>query len=232
MPKTSLAKIQPIVTLTQVDKIEKALQEYFRKENFAPGDSIPKEVELAEAMGVSRTAIREAISRFKTLGIIESRKNRGMVITKPDVFNNMQRVLDSQLLDGHTMQEIFEMRLVLEMGIIYLLFLRKTVDSLLDLQSIVNKEEKTKNKSERLKLDVEFHSTLYKISGNETIHRFQKMLLPIFDYVDNQLHVPKQVENSNFVSHKVLLDTLKNGTPDQFRVKMRQHLMNYFQKLQ
>lgn len=232
MPKTSLAKIQPIVTLTQVDKIEKALQEYFRKENFAPGDSIPKEVELAEAMGVSRTAIREAISRFKTLGIIESRKNRGMVITKPDVFNNMQRVLDSQLLDGHTMQEIFEMRLVLEMGIIDLLFLRKTVDSLLDLQSIVNKEEKTKNKSERLKLDVEFHSTLYKISGNETIHRFQKMLLPIFDYVDNQLHVPKQVENSNFVSHKVLLDTLKNGTPDQFRVKMRQHLMNYFQKLQ
>lgn len=155
-----------------------------------------------------------------------------MVITKPDVFNNMQRVLDSQLLDGHTMQEIFEMRLVLEMGIIDLLFLRKTGDSLSDLQEIVDKEEKTKSKADRLKLDVEFHSTLYKISGNETIHRFQKMLLPIFDYVDNQLHVPKQVENSNFVSHKVLLETLKNGTPDQFRVKMRQHLMNYFQKLQ
>src|SRR5689334_2128857 len=103
MPKTSLSKIEPIITLTQVDKIEKTLQEYFRREKLSPGDVIPKELELAEAMGVSRTAIREALSRFKTLGIIESRKNRGMIIAKPDILNNMQRVLDVQLLDGSTM---------------------------------------------------------------------------------------------------------------------------------
>ncbi|CAL1519382.1 FCD domain-containing protein [Chitinophaga sp. MM2321] len=230
MPKTSISKLQPIVTLTQVDKIEKALQEYFRKENFLPGDAIPKEMELAAAMGVSRTAIREAISRFKTLGIIDSRKNRGMIIARPDVFNNMQRVLDSQLLDGDTMQEIFEMRLVLEMGICDLLFLRKTDESLEKLQEIVNKEEKTKNKIERLKYDVEFHSMLYKISGNTTIQRFQKMLLPIFDYVDNGLHVPK-VEYPTYVSHKTLLETLRNGTPELFRNKMRLHLINYFEKV-
>jgi len=70
----SLKKLRPVETLTQVDKIELSLEEYFRTENFGPGDSIPKEVDLAEAMGVSRTAIREAISRFRMLGIIESRK--------------------------------------------------------------------------------------------------------------------------------------------------------------
>ena len=231
MSKISLTKLQPVESMTQVDKIEMNLREYFRKENFLPGDPIPKEVELAKAMGVSRTAIREAISRFRTLGIIESRKNRGMVITKPDVLNNMQRLLDSQFLDADTMQEIFEMRLVLEMGICDLLFLRKTKESLDKLKAIVDKEEKTSNKIERLKFDVEFHSMLYKISGNTTIQRFQKMLLPIFDYVDNGLHVPSQVENSNFVSHRVLLNTLIDGTPELFRTKMRQHLINYFEKI-
>lgn len=226
--KSSLSKLQPITTLTQVDKIEKTLQEYFRKENFLPGDSIPKEIELAQALGVSRTAIREALSRFKTLGIIESRKNRGMTISKPDVFNNMKRVMDSQLLDSGTLQEIFEMRLVLEMGICDLLFARKDDEKMAMLEEIVDTEEKSRNKNDRLKLDVDFHSMLYKISGNNTILRFQKILLPVFDYVYNSLHVPSQIENENFVSHRVLLETLKNGTPETFRNKMKMHLMNYF----
>lgn len=227
----TLAKLRPVENLSQVDKIEITLQEYFRNENFLPGDPIPKELELAKAMGVSRTAIREAISRFKILGIIESRKNRGMVITRPDILNNMQRVLDSQLLDGDTMKDIFEMRLVLEIGIADLLYLRKTPESIAKLEEIVDKEEQTKNKIEKLKFDVEFHSMLYKISGNDTIQRFQKMLLPIFDYVDNGLHIPSQEQNANFVSHRVLLNTLKKGTPEEFRKKMRDHLRNYFEKV-
>lgn len=226
-----MSKLPRIENLSQVDRIEISLQEYLRNENFLPGDPLPTETELANAMGVSRTAIREAVSRFKILGIIESRKNRGMVITRPDILNNMQRVLNSRLLDGETMNEIFEMRLVLEMGICELLFLRKTEESVAKLEDIVEREERTTAKSEKLKSDVEFHSMLYEISGNNTIQRFQRMLLPIFDYVDNSLHVPRQTENENFVSHRVLLNTLKNGTAEEFRNKMRAHLMSYFEKI-
>lgn len=226
--KTSLSNLQPIPTQTQVDKIENSLQEYFRKENYLPGDPIPKEIELAQALGVSRTAIREALARFKTLGIIESKKSKGLIISKPDVFNNMKRVMDSQLLDNDTLQEVFEMRLVLEMGICDLLFIRKDDEKLAKLAEIVENEEKTLDKNDKLKYDIEFHSMLYKISGNKTILRFQKILLPVFDYVYNKLHVPGQVENENFVSHRVLLDTLRHGTPEIFRNKMKMHLLNYF----
>ncbi|WP_262249216.1 FadR/GntR family transcriptional regulator [Parapedobacter soli] len=227
----TLSKLKPIENLSQVDKIEITLQEYFRNENFMPGDSIPKEVELADAMGVSRTAIREALTRFKLLGIIESKKNRGMIITQPDILGNMQRVLNSRLLDSETMNEIFEMRLVLEMGICELLFLKKNPGNLDVLEQIVLTEEKSTSKQEKLKCDVDFHSTLYKISGNKTIQRFQRMLLPIFDYVDNRLQVSKQQENASFVSHRVLLNTLRDGDVHDFRNKMHHHLMSYFEKI-
>jgi DNA-binding FadR family transcriptional regulator len=227
----AVSKIRPVENLTQVDKIEISLQEYFKSENFAPGDAIPKETELAQAMRVSRTAIREALSRFKILGIIESRKNRGMIITRPDILNNMQRVMDPKLLDGETMKEIFEMRLVIEMGLADILFLRKTEASLIKLEQIVEMEEKTNNKIERLKYDVEFHSMLYEISQNETIQRFQKMLLPIFEYVNSGLHVKSQVQDKEYASHRVLINVLKNGTPEEFRNKMRKHLYNYFEKI-
>lgn len=227
----TLSKLKPIENLSQVDKIEITLQEYFRNENFMPGDAIPKEVELADAMGVSRTAIREALTRFKLLGIIESKKNRGMIITQPDILGNMQRVLNSRLLDSETMNEIFEMRLVLEMGICELLFLKKNPSNLDVLEQIVLTEEKSTSKQEKLKCDVDFHSTLYKISGNKTIQRFQRMLLPIFDYVDNRLHVSKQQENASFVSHRILLNTLRDGDVHDFRNKMHHHLMSYFEKI-
>lgn len=230
----SLTKIRQVDTLTQVDKIEISLGEYFKTENFGPGDAIPKEIELAQAMGVSRTSIREAISRFKTLGIIEARKNRGMVITRPDVLSNMQKVMNPKLLDGDTMKEIFEMRLVIEMGMGDILFLRKTEAGLAKLEEIVEKEEATNNRLDKLKYDVEFHSMLYKMSGNKTILRFQKMLLPIFDYVDKGLNVKQQKkkqEEGKAITHRMLLEELRNGTPEEFRNKMHTHLSYYFQKL-
>lgn len=227
-----ISRLNPVSELSQVDKIERKLEEFFRAENFAPGDSIPKEMDLAEAMGVSRTAIREAISRFRMLGIIESRKNRGMIITRPDFLGNMHRVMNPKLLDGETMKEIFEMRLVIEMGIGDLLFLRKTEESLEKLEKIVLNEEQTNNRIDRLKYDVEFHSMLYKISGNKTIMRFQKMLLPIFDYVDSGLN-PKQrnMKKAGSISHRDLLDELRNGNPEGFRIKMHTHLLYYLQKI-
>ena len=233
----SLEKLRPIGNLSQVDKIEMSLQEFFRSENFLPGDSLPKEMELADAMGVSRTAIREALSRFRTLGIIESKKNRGMVITRPDLFNNMERVLHPQLLDDETMNEIFEFRLVIEVGLGDVLFLRKDKVKLDQLEKIVINGEKATKNIDIVNNDVEFHSMLYKISENNTIVRFQKILLPIFNYVYQNLVKNKGIsmgnlpENISPVSHRDLLNTLKTGTPDEFRNKMHTHLMVYFKSL-
>lgn len=226
-----LDKLNPIENQTQVDKIEMSLQEFFRNGSFEPGDPIPKEMELAEALGVSRTSIREALSRFKTLGIIESKKNRGMIITHPDILYNMQRVMDLKLLDRGTMKDIFELRLVLEIGIADLLFLRKTKEDLKELEEIVEKDENSKSKMEFRQHDIEFHSMLYKISGNETIQRFQKILLPIFEYVDNGLYEINPDKTTGYVYHRGLLETLKDGTPEGFRNNMRKHLMQYFNKL-
>ena len=155
-----------------------------------------------------------------------------MIITRPDFLVNMHRVMDPKLLDGETMKEIFEMRLVIEIGIGDLLFLRKTAESLLKLEEIVLNEEKTNNRIDRLKYDVEFHSMLYKISGNKTILRFQKMLLPIFDYVDSGLSsTQRNMKKAGSISHRDLLDELRTGSPEGFRTKMHTHLLCYLQKI-
>lgn len=228
-----LTKLRPIDTLTQVDKIEQRLEEYLKNEHFSPGDSLPKETEIAKALGVSRTAVREALSRFRTLGIIESRKNRGMVITRPDVLNNFQRVMDPKLLDGETMKDIFELRLVIELGLADFLFLRKCDDDIKKLEEITTREDAISNRIEKSRLDVEFHSLLYRMSGNDTILRFQKMLIPIFEFVNNIPSAGQPLTPGKaYATHHDLIEELKSGTADGFRQKMRYHLEPYFEKVE
>ena len=66
--------------------------------------------------------------------------------------------MDPQLLVGGTMKEIFEMRLVIEMGLADILFLRKTESGLNKLEQIVEQEEKTESKNDLIKYDIEFHN--------------------------------------------------------------------------
>ena len=89
-------KIKPVDTLSLVDKVELRLMEFFSENQVKPGDSIPKEMEFAESLGVSRTVIREAFLRLRALGLIESKKHRGMIFTQPDVLNGFAKVLGSQ----------------------------------------------------------------------------------------------------------------------------------------
>ena len=60
--------------VTLVDQVEQSLIDYFKEKGLRPGDSLPNELELAETLGVARSVVREALSRFKMMGMIEKVK--------------------------------------------------------------------------------------------------------------------------------------------------------------
>ena len=68
-------------TSSLVDRVEGNLVALLQNRKLKVGDAIPKEIELAETLGVSRTVIREALSRLKMMGLIETKKkNRQLII--------------------------------------------------------------------------------------------------------------------------------------------------------
>src|SRR5690606_14861410 len=125
--------LKPIAVDTRADLVEKQLREYFDRKGLKVGDTLPTEMELSEALNVSRNILREGLSRLRMLGFIESRKKRGMILTSPDILGSFERVLNLQLMDKETLKNLFELRLVLESGLADLLFLRKTDQDILEL---------------------------------------------------------------------------------------------------
>lgn len=228
-------KIQPLVTESLVDKVETRLLQFFKENELKPGDAIPKEMEFAESLGVSRTVVREALLRLRTLGLIDSKKRRGMILTQPDIINNFSRILDPLLLGEDTLRQLFELRLIMEMGMADFLFENRQEEDLLELEEIVSAEERAQPGRIRFSLDREiaFHGKLYRMSRNDTLQQFQTLLLPVFNYVyqqETERQTPERYHYStgSFVTHRMLLEVLKDGTPQQFREKMRQHLEPHF----
>ncbi|MCB0709663.1 MAG: FCD domain-containing protein, partial [Chitinophagaceae bacterium] len=79
--------------------------------------------------------------------------------------------------------------------------------------------------------EIAFHGKLYEITGNETLKKFQSLLLPVFDYVHNSGLLKQQSKLKTFVSHGGLVEILEKGTPEEFRNGMRSHLENHFVRL-
>lgn len=219
-------------TSSLVDKVEANLVELLQSQKLKVGDSIPKEIELAETLGVSRTVIREALLRLRLMGLIESKKKKGAVITNPDLFGIMSKSMNPHILDQETLKEIFELRLVLEIGMGDLLFQRITKEDIEELRKIVSNEPgAAQYHLFNIEHEIAFHGKLYEITGNNTMKKFQKLLLPVFDYVHNSGLLKKQALLKTFVSHNDLVDILETGDAKKFRDGMRSHLENHFARL-
>ncbi|PTN06308.1 FadR/GntR family transcriptional regulator [Mangrovibacterium marinum] len=223
---------ETIDTRSLVDKVEMQLIQFFTLKKLQPGDVIPKELELAAAMGVSRTVIRESLNRLKTMGMIESIKHKGTIIKSPNLSSLLQKSMIPHILDNATLKDVFELRLVLEIGIADLIFAHKTEEDLEELAQIVEQEP---DFSDDVLFDVEheikFHRKLYEMTQNETLRNFQNILLPVFNYVYESGLLYKPVKNKRYVSHKGLVEIIRNGKASEYRKAMRKHLANHFQRI-
>ena len=229
MALTNLSvELKRIDQRTMADLVELQLRDYLRKKSFKPGDPLPSEQQLADSLGVSRNVVREALSRLRMLGIVETKKKRGMLLSRPDILGSFERVLDPLIMDTGTLQDLFELRLTLEVGLADILYKRKTAKDVAELEAIAVRQQVTVGKpSWRIKHEIAFHGKLYQMTGNDTMQRFQHMLLPIFGYVIEL----EKVYTPASVSHITLVEILKNGSKEKFRQGMYQHLKHHFDRI-
>ncbi len=222
--------LEPIPSRNMTDQVEERLLKYFMQKGFKTGQPIPKEQELAASLNVSRNILREAISRLRMLGIIESKKRRGMILAEPDIMSGLERILDSKmLLSKSVLKQLFELRLAIEIGMADLLFLRKNEEDLMRLEKIVAEEKvKAVTDKDHVKYEIAFHGTLYHMAGNETLYKFQKMLVYLFEYALEEMEQFEEGKRHGSIDHGDLIKILRKGDPDKFRIAMKKHLDPYF----
>jgi len=220
--------------VTLVDQVEDKLLGYFKANNLGPGDPIPKELELAEALGVGRSVLREALSRLRMLGLIETRTRRGMLLAEPSLLRGMKRIVEPNMLSDKTLFNILGFRVALEIGMSEMIFQNLNKKHIEDLDDIVKRGVVKKYSEYTPVNEYEFHTKLYEITGNSTIMEFQAIIRPVSVFLKDRfqdyfLPINKELSKSGkLVSHKYLLDFLKKGDKEGFRKGMIDHFSPYY----
>jgi DNA-binding FadR family transcriptional regulator len=108
-------KPQKLAPPSLPDEIARCLHEEIRKNVLKPGDRLPTKQQLSRAFGVSRPVVREAISRLRYDGIVESFQGRG-VFVKGGADGMSFRIDDPDLGDQQELEHILELLVTVEVA--------------------------------------------------------------------------------------------------------------------
>ena len=121
--------------------IQEQLKLYIIENGMKSGDPFSTEHELAEKLGISRTAIREALKKLETLGIIEVRPGVGRFIREFN-FEAILKGLPYNLeMDIKNFQEVLGVRFCLESWFIAKDINKFTIENIDELKEILKKLE-------------------------------------------------------------------------------------------
>jgi GntR family transcriptional regulator, transcriptional repressor for pyruvate dehydrogenase complex len=145
----------------------------------SPGAKLPPERELAAAFGVARSSLRPALKVLEIMGVITQKVGDGSYLNK-DASSVLSVPMEFLfLLDDTTLQELSEMRLMMEPGLAAKAAERANAQHIALLrQSIVDLEHSKDDRVRLVASDLLFHRAIFQASGNRlagrlfhTIHR-------------------------------------------------------------
>lgn len=213
--------------LNLVETTQQQLLDYINENRLKVNDTLPKENELADILGVSRVVIREALSSLRSLGFVETKKRKGTIIVSPKPFDIMEVIVSSGALSKSSIKDLYELRLMLEIGAADFIFENKTDEYMNQLLSLVEEEESCDDLAKLVDIDIQFHTVLYRMANSKSLSNFLNLLGKIFAlYPHNR---PSNWRQQEIMSHRSLYYILKTGTPELFRSAMRLHLTYQFQ---
>lgn len=135
-----------------------------------PGDRLPKEVDLAERLGLSRNSLREAVKALSIIRVLDVRQGDGTYVTSLD--SNLLLESLSFVVDFHrddTVLEFLEVRRILEPAATALAADRMTPGQIQALRRILAGLGPDPSVEALVANDLDFHRQIAAGSGNTAL---------------------------------------------------------------
>lgn len=211
----SRLKIKTDLSATRLmsEEIADILRENIISENINPGEKV-NEYQVAKLLNISRPPIREAFRLLAAEGLITLVPRKGAFVSKLSV----QEV--KEIYEMKSMMESFAIRLAIP------IIDEKEVSELDSINNLMEEKIKQNNFKAILKLNVEFHREMIKMSENEKLaHFYESIVLPIRRYQRIGLSAPTSWEVS-LKEHKGIVQAIKSKNIVLAERLTREHTMS------
>lgn len=209
-----------------------SLGERIRAGRWATGEKLPTEAEIMVEFAVSRTVVREAISRLQQAGWVETRHGVGTFVagradTEPF------RIDPDQLATLHDVIAVLELRIAVEIEAAGLAAQRRTEDNLRALRVALDAFGRAVEAGESaVEADFAFHHEIARATQNA---HFAGLLATLGSRIIPRARLdpadalsPERLAYLRRVhgEHENILDAISAGDADAARAAARTHLVN------
>lgn len=167
------------------EEVAEALHEAIRNGQLKPGDKLNSVEQLAENFQVGRSAIREALSALKAMGLIEMRQGEGTYVRQFDAENLRFPLSTAMLMNKEDVKNLLEVRKIIEVGAAAVAASKRNAENLEKMKAALD-AMKISYGNEELgeKYDMEFHLALAAASQNSLL---TNLLLHVSDLMQETM---------------------------------------------
>jgi DNA-binding FadR family transcriptional regulator len=203
--------------------VQEAIREYILANELRPGDMLPPETDLGRQLGVSRTSVREAVKALESLGLLEVRRGSGLIVREFSL-----RALLENLSYGHfgldELDEILEIRRVLESGLVEEAMTRMSDATLDDLRRVVAEMgRKAELGRPFFTEDRRFHQLLFTPLGNSTLLKLLDVFWLTFSKAATHADLEDRAPDRTYRDHVAILDAIAAHDVEGARRALYQH---------
>ncbi|MDD4345805.1 MAG: FadR/GntR family transcriptional regulator [Desulfitobacteriaceae bacterium] len=162
------------------------LKEIILSGRFKEGDYLPSQLELAQELGISRSALRGAILLLRKMGVVEVTPGIGTIIRSVTFPANSRSVLQDTHDYKDQILELLEFRISIEIEAAGLAAERATNEQIIKLREAYEYlVTVTRNGYKGTEADLNFHLVLVEISGNKLFYKIMLSIIDLFrDIID------------------------------------------------
>ncbi|SAK75615.1 GntR family transcriptional regulator [Caballeronia arationis] len=217
------------------DTVAQQLQKQIEKGSFAKSGKLPTEAVLAQEFGVSRTVIREAISRLKNEGMVEPRQGSGVFVVERAGIRPL-RIDYAQAVEPGSVVQILALRRAIEAEVASEAAMRRTDAQMAAIDAALAKiEAAVADGEDGVAEDVAFHRAIANATGNPY---FLKTLTFLNQYLEAGTIVTRKNEalREDFSrqvkeEHAAIAAAIRAGDPMAARNAAQTHLYNAARRL-
>jgi GntR family transcriptional repressor for pyruvate dehydrogenase complex len=211
----------------RVADIANGLSLSIRNGSLAVGSKLPTEKMLCVQFGVSRTLVREAISRIKADGLVESFQGSGVFFSQP--FNRKSIKFDeSYVADTKRILSLFELREPIEIAAVRLAAARRTDSNLERLSAAHDELLGADSKSaESVTADLNFHFAIAQATQNIFYSDFMAFLGGVIRASIRTARAKSDEPNITAITieeHARIKFAIENQDPEKAALAMHLHL--------
>jgi GntR family transcriptional repressor for pyruvate dehydrogenase complex len=217
---------EPISQVSLVDRVVERIRNVIDQGHYQAGDRLPTEFELSEKLQVSRSVLREAVSRLETLGVLEVRRGRGMFVgSRGSLANCVNLVKSAMTISPKDLRQFAELRRGIEIQAARLAALRASPADIAELEALCEQMDREGVEYlESIQADCAFHRKLVEITGNELMKNVMEVVHDfLFAGMVQTTPRPRNLTRSRQY-HQAILDAVKAKDPDAAEQAMTIHM--------